>query len=63
MNSRSTLLLPLVFCAATLSAPAPAQEVGTMLGEVVLEGYSQTKAESFDDFTGRTVLIEFFAYW
>jgi hypothetical protein len=27
------------------------------------EGFTQTKAKSFDDFAGRAVLIEFFAYW
>jgi hypothetical protein len=30
---------------------------------VVLEELAQTGAKSFDDFLGRAVLIEFFAYW
>jgi len=61
MKIHSMLLAPLALCAAASSAPA--QDVGTQLGEVVLEGYTQTEAESFEDYTGRTILIEFFAYW
>ena len=61
MKARTSLFASLVLCTAALSAPA--QDVGSQLGEVILEGYSQTEAESFEDFTGRTVLIEFFAYW
>lgn len=40
-----------------------AQGIGTRMPAVELEGYSQTSAKSFDDFHGRGVLIEFFAYW
>jgi hypothetical protein len=46
-----------------LAEPAAAQGVGTPIPEIKLEGYSQTGAKSFDDFFGRAVLIEFFAYW
>lgn len=42
---------------------ASAQSVGKTLGEVELDGFTQTGAKSFDDLVGRTVLIEFFAYW
>ena len=46
-----------------LAATANADIVGQQLPPVALEGLSQTEAESFDEFTGRLVLIEFFAYW
>lgn len=56
-----SLALPLLL--AGLALPASAQGVGSRIPEVQLEGYSQTGAKSFDDFFGRAVLIEFFAYW
>lgn len=40
-----------------------AQGVGSKLPPIELEDYAQTPAKSFDDFMGRAVLIEFFAYW
>jgi hypothetical protein len=46
-----------------LSAPARAQAVGSKLPPVELEGLAQTGAKTFDDFLGRAVLLEFFAYW
>ncbi|MDF1798759.1 MAG: hypothetical protein P1V81_06255 [Planctomycetota bacterium] len=46
-----------------LSSIANADKVGQQLPPVVLEGLSQTQAESYEEFTGRLVLIEFFAYW
>ena len=53
--------------AAILCAAVPvlsqAQGVGSKLPVVELEGYANTAAKSFDDFLGRAVLIEFFAYW
>ncbi len=48
---------------AFLAVPAHAQAPGSKLPPVVLEGLSQTGAKTFDDFLGRAVLIEFFAYW
>jgi hypothetical protein len=48
---------------AMLARPAQAQAVGSKLTNVQLEGYAQTAAKSWDDFLGRAVLIEFFAYW
>lgn len=64
MLQRRLLALTLGLAALTgLSAPADAQGVGTPIPEIELEGYSQTGAKSFDDFFGRAVLIEFFAYW
>ena len=50
--------------AGALCLPAAAQSVGTsMPDKVALEGFDQTPARSYDDFYGRAVLIEFFAYW
>ena len=62
MKSIHTLAATLV--ASSLCLPAAAQDVGSsMLEEVELSGFAKTKAETFDEFAGRTVLIEFFAYW
>ncbi len=55
-------MLALSLVALALPASAGA-EVGSTMPAVELEGFSQTKAKSFDDFAGRTVLIEFFAFW
>jgi hypothetical protein len=41
---------------AQSSAPMP-------MPSVAMEGFSQTPAKSLEDFTGRALLIEFFAYW
>jgi hypothetical protein len=60
-------LLRFAACALALGAafasPAPAQGVGSKIPEIELEGFSQTKAQTFDDYLGRAVLFEFFAYW
>ena len=40
-----------------------AQGVGSKLPAIELEDFALTPASSFDDFFGRAVLIEFFAYW
>lgn len=61
MRRNRWLLLALALGAFVL--PARAGVVGSPLPTPVLEGFSQTKATSFDDFLGRTVLVEFFAYW
>ncbi len=47
----------------TMPLVPSAQGVGTRMPVVELEGYTLTAAKSFDDFHGRGVLIEFFAYW
>lgn len=57
---RRLLALPL---SLGLALAAAAQSVGSRIPKVELEGYGQTGAKSFDDFFGRAVLIEFFAYW
>lgn len=61
MKLTRTLLAPLALLALPLLAAG--QGVGSKLPELELEGYSQTPAKSFDDYRGRAVLFEFFAYW
>lgn len=53
------------FClAASILAASSAAQVGSPLPEKIeLEDFSQTKATSLDDFRGRALMIEFFAYW
>jgi hypothetical protein len=63
---RTRILLLVLGALATLALPLRAEQgghVGGTLPAVELEGLAQTKAKSFDDYLGRTVLIEFFAYW
>ncbi len=52
-----------LLAALALAVPARAGVVGNYLSDVKLEGFAQTKAKSFDDFQGRAVLVEFFAFW
>lgn len=40
-----------------------AVQVGQPLPEVEFEDIVQSPTTDFEDFTGRLVLIEFFAYW
>jgi hypothetical protein len=54
-------LAPLALAALALHAPA--QDVGSHIDSLKIEGLAQTDADSFEDFAGRAVLIEFFAYW
>lgn len=61
MFQHRLLALPLLLAGLTL--PSAAQGIGSRLPKIQLEGYSQSAAKSFDDFFGRAVLIEFFAYW
>jgi peroxiredoxin len=46
-----------------LALPALAQEPGERLPPITLERLTQSQARSFDEFTGRVVLLEFFAHW
>lgn len=46
-----------------LLTTASADQVGRPLPEVEFEDIVQSPTEEFEDFTGRLVLIEFFAYW
>lgn len=57
----TSLLLPTALFA--LALPASAQDVGSSVGTFELTDLAQTQATSYDDFFGRAVLIEFFAYW
>jgi len=61
MKHQSIALAALAFTA--LAHFAPASPAGGQLPTIELEGFAQTKAKSFDDYAGRAVLIEFFAYW
>jgi thiol-disulfide isomerase/thioredoxin len=47
---------------AALPGPAP-QGVGSKLPPIALEGFAQTPAKSFEDYSGRAVMFDFFAYW
>lgn len=55
------LWLPFAF--GVLGSLSTAQQVGSKIGPVELVDFAQTEARSFDDYLGRAVLIEFFAYW
>jgi hypothetical protein len=61
MHQKTLAALALI---AGLAATARAQDVGTSLpDEIELQDLSGTQAHGFDQFYGRAVLIEFFAYW
>ena len=55
-------LFALAVCVTLLSAIAGAQ-VGEALPKANLDGFTKSPAKSLSDYKGRTVLIEFFAYW
>ncbi len=60
---RHSLLLPFLLC---LAAPAAAQRVDvgqTIPEDLVLEDFSHTQATTLEEYTGRAILVEFFAYW
>jgi hypothetical protein len=61
MNTRAMLFAP--FALAALALFVPSARAGGQLPQVELTDFGQTKAKSLDDFAGRTILIEFFAYW
>lgn len=62
MKSTAALALPMLVGA--LAVPADAQlGVGDRLPTIVLEDFGNTPAKAFDDFAGRAILLEFFAYW
>jgi hypothetical protein len=61
MKPSQLLALPLALAALALTAPA--QGVGSTVPKLELEGFAQTKAQTFDDYYGRAVLLEFFAFW
>jgi hypothetical protein len=58
-----TLLASALACAA-LALPARAgSNVGASLPAAEISDFAQTKAKSIDDFAGRALLVEFFAFW
>lgn len=61
MKPSHLLALPVALVA--LSWPSHAQGVGSTVPKLELEGFAQTKAAAFDDYYGRAVLLEFFAFW
>ena len=46
-----------------LAATGDAQGAGSKVPPVELEEFAMTPAKSFDDYFGRAVLVEFFAWW
>ena len=57
---------PFLLAAVALAAfawPVRFAHAGGSLPAVDLDDFAQTKAKSFDDLSGRAVLIEFFAFW
>ena len=62
MHSR--ILLMALGLVLTVGTVGTAQDAGTPLpAPTSLEDFAQTPAKTFDDLIGRTVLIEFFAFW
>ena len=61
MKSRSFLISALALAAFAL--PAGSARAGGTLPAASLEDFGQTKAKTFDDFAGRAVLMEYFAFW
>ena len=59
----TSLLLSALAVTGQPIAPLAADKVGTQLPVVEIEGLTQSPASSFEELTGRLVLIEFFAYW
>jgi hypothetical protein len=60
---RTRFFAELVLIALGLVTAVPAQGVGSKVPALELEDFAQTPAKSYEDFLGRAVLIEFFAYW
>ncbi len=58
----TALSLPLVIGALVPALDAQGN-VGEKLVPPNLEGFANTEATAYGDFAGRTVLLEFFAYW
>lgn len=58
----STSILSLTLGVGMLAAGASAQ-VGDPMPDVKFEAFGNTEAASIDDFRGRLILLEVFAYW
>ena len=57
-----TKLIMLLAC-AVLATGASGQIVGTPLYGLAPEKFSISEVKSMDDFKGRLLLVEYFAYW
>lgn len=62
MNKSLVFLASLVLAAVPASV-APVDALGKSLPTPMVTDLAQTKAKSLDDYAGRTILVEFFAYW
>ncbi|MHC4263244.1 MAG: hypothetical protein ACYSWX_12025 [Planctomycetota bacterium] len=61
MRFSMLLAAPLIWgCLATTTVAQVGQSIPE---DIELENFGNSPAKSFEDFRGRTVLIEFFAYW
>lgn len=54
---------PAALLALAAALPAAAQKVGSRVPGLPLAEICGSRAASFEDFVGRTLLIEYFAYW
>ena len=61
-SSTNTMISTIVAALVATTGPALAADVGDKL-EIELEGFTATAATSIEDFSGRAILIEYFAYW
>jgi hypothetical protein len=59
MHRISTVVAALVL----LTAPLPAQLLGSPLAPAHLSGFVGTAARGLDAFAGRAILLEFFVFW
>ena len=57
------MFLTLLLALAAASPRAEIERVGTLFPSVPLEGLAQSPAGAIEEYAGRLVLIEFFAYW
>ncbi|MFT6107243.1 MAG: hypothetical protein ACJA2W_000147 [Planctomycetota bacterium] len=62
MQSLIARAVPLALLLAA-AAPLAAADVGAALPTPEFDELKQTAATSFEDFTGRVVLVEFFEHW
>lgn len=63
LQSISRLAAPAVLALSVLTTGAQAQVGQPVPDDVSLGDFAQTAAEDFEDFSGRTILVEYFAYW
>jgi len=61
--TRMRVLLGIAALSMTSSRRSRGTRIGAPLPPASLSGFTQTPARSLEDYSGRTVLFEFFAYW